>query len=113
MSQPKINTDINLLVVSAYTADVFAEIVNELERATEKFPTWPTDALHAFAIVNEEVGELQKELLQFTYEPHKSTRESIREEAIQLAAMAARFLISLDRYEYQQSSQHSQSSTQH
>lgn len=82
----------------------------EVDRATAKFPTWPTDALHAVAVVAEEMGELQKEVLQMTYEPHKSTPESVRKEAVQLAAMSLRFLMSLDRYEYAPRPQHSQQS---
>ena len=80
----------------------------ELTRAVTKFPTWPTDGLHATAILVEEAGELDKEVLQMTYEPHKSSREKIREEAIQSAAMALRFLLSLDIYEYKPGTQHAQ-----
>jgi NTP pyrophosphatase (non-canonical NTP hydrolase) len=84
------------------------EILSEVRRATEKFPTWPTDPLHALAILGEEYGELTKEMLQLTYEPHKTSPEEIRKEAIQTAAMALRLAMSLDRYEYQQASQHAQ-----
>lgn len=84
------------------------EICAEVDRATAKFPTWPTDALHAVGVVAEEMGELQKEVMQLTYEPHKSTKESVRKEAVQLAAMSLRFLMSLDRYEYAPRPQHSQ-----
>jgi len=85
-----------------------AEIFRELERATAKFPTWPTDPLHALGIVHEEVGELAKEVLQMVYEPHKTNRDKVKAEAIQAAAMCLRFFSSLDRYEYMQGSQHSQ-----
>lgn len=88
--------------------DPVDEVLAEIERATEKFPTWPTDPLHAFAVVGEEHGELQKELLQLTYEPHKSSMADARKEAVQLAAMALRFLMSFDRYEFKPGSQHSQ-----
>lgn len=83
------------------------EICAEVDRATAKFPTWPTDALHAVGVVSEEMGELQKEVMQLTY-GHKSTKESVRKEAVQLAAMSLRFLMSLDRYEYAPRPQHSQ-----
>lgn len=80
----------------------------EFEAATVKFPTWPTDPLHALAILGEEFGELTKSMLQLTYEPHKATREKVKEEAIQTAAMALRLSMSLDCYQYRQSGQHIQ-----
>lgn len=84
------------------------EVCAEVDRATEKFPTWPTDALHAVGVVAGEIGELQKEVMQLTYEPYKSTPETVRKEAVQLAAMSLRFLMSLDRYAYDPRPQHSQ-----
>jgi len=89
-------------------SSIFGEIAAEMERATVKFPTWPTDALHAVGVVAEEMGELQKEVMQLTYEPHKSTPDTVRKEAVQLAAMSLRFLMSLGRYKFQPSHQHSQ-----
>lgn len=84
------------------------EVFDEVRRATVKFPTWPTDPLHAVAVLGEEFGELTKAVLQSTYEPHKSSPADVREEAIQVAAMALRFLASLDQYEYQRGEQHAQ-----
>jgi NTP pyrophosphatase (non-canonical NTP hydrolase) len=72
--------------------DTSAATHRMLNAATKKFPTFPSDALHAIAIVNEEVGELNKEILQHVYEPHKGTTlESIDEELIQSIAMLYRF----------------------
>jgi hypothetical protein len=85
-----------------------AEAVREVVRATNKFPTWPTDPIHALAVLQEEVGELTKEVVQLTYEPHKSSLDAVRVEAIQTAAMALRFLMSLDRYTFLAGQQHSQ-----
>jgi len=87
------------------------EVKVELDRATKKFPTWPTDPLHALAVLGEEYGELNKAMLQLTYEPTKSTKEEVRAEAIQTAAMALRLAMSLDRYEYTPGVQHSQNET--
>lgn len=84
------------------------QVMNEVQRATAKFPTWPNDPLHALAVLGEEYGELNKAILQLTYEPHKTSLEKVREEAIQTAAMAIRLAMSLERYKYQQSEQHSQ-----
>lgn len=86
----------------------FGEIAAELHRATAKFPTWPTDPLHALGVVHEEVGELSKEVLQLVYEPHKTNPAKVREEAIQVAAMALRFAMSLDAYAYAPGPQHAQ-----
>lgn len=88
--------------------NILDAVCKEVEAATEKFPTWPTDPLHAVAVLGEEYGELQKAVLQFVYEPQKSSREHIEEEAIQTAAMAIRFLLSLNEYSYLGSQQHKQ-----
>ena len=83
-------------------------IVDELAKATDKFPTWPDDPVHAASVVFEEAGELQKATLEHMYEPHKSDLLDVRDEAIQTAAMALRFLISLHRYQFTPCKQHSQ-----
>lgn len=83
-------------------------VFDEIDRAIAKFPTWPSDPLHALAVLGEEFGELTKAVLQSVYEPHKSNPADVREEAIQTAAMALRFLASLDRYDYCPGQQHKQ-----
>lgn len=90
---------------------VIEDVKAELARATAKFPTWPTDPLHALAVLGEEYGELNKAMLQLTYEPGKATAADVREEAIQTAAMALRLAMSLDRYEYKRGPQHEQKAT--
>jgi len=90
------------------------QVMAELTRATAKFPTWPTDPLHALAVLavlGEEFGELTKAMLQHTYEPHKGvTQQDIRDEAIQTAAMALMLAMSLPCYQYRKAPQHSQGS---
>ena len=76
--------------------EVLFEIETELGMAIKKFPNWPTDGLHAVAIIGEESGELTKSVLQLTYEPHKTSISEVEREAIQTAAMAVRFLMTLD-----------------
>jgi NTP pyrophosphatase (non-canonical NTP hydrolase) len=94
------------------TEDTIQDVRVELKRATAKFPMWPTDPLHALAIIGEEFGELTKAVLQHTYEPDKGvTRADIREEAIQTAAMAMRWATSLSVYEYAPGQQHVQEPT--
>ena len=89
-------------------ADIVGSVWGELERAVAKFPTWPTDPLHALAVLGEEFGELTKDVLQMTYEPGKTSAENVRKEAIQTAAMALRFVASLDVYIYRAGEQHRQ-----
>jgi hypothetical protein len=86
------------------------DVMKEIDRAMLKFPTWPTNPIHALAVLGEEFGELTKETLQLTYEPHKTDIEAFRKEAIQTAAMALRFVASLDEYEFSKSFQHVQNS---
>lgn len=88
---------------------IIDEVTKELTVATEKFPTWPTDPLHAVGVVGEESGELYKAVLQQVYEPHKNKPDDVRKEAIQTAAMAIRFIASLDAYNWSPGLQHSQS----
>jgi len=90
------------------SCDYIDEVQAEVARARGKFPDWPTDPVHAAAIVAEECGELQQAVLQVVYEPHKSTSVNVRIEAIQTAAMCLRFLASLDRYEWWRAAQHTQ-----
>ncbi len=80
----------------------------ELTRAITKFPTWPTDPFHALAVLGEEVGELTQAVLQTVYEPGKSDFDDVRKEAVQVAAMAIRFIRSLDVYKFQKGEHHEQ-----
>lgn len=82
------------------------EIIQELNRAEESFPKWPTDPIHAMGIWVEEVGETMKEVMQMVYEPSKTDKDRLKKEALQAAAMGLRFVESLERYEYEQSKQH-------
>ncbi len=91
---------------SAVAQEPVACVLAEVAKATAKFPTWPTDPLHALAVLGEEFGELTQAVLQSTYEPYKSTPDDVKTEAIQTAAMALRFLMSLNRYQFQCGEQH-------
>lgn len=68
-------------------------ILRELAWAETKHPSWPSDMIHAAAIVGEEAGELTQAALQYVYE--HGYVESMRKEAIQTGAMAIRFLMNL------------------
>lgn len=84
-----------------YKEQILADIRKEVHNATVKFPLWP-DSMHvALAVVNEEVGELAKDVVQLHDEPEKAASlETIRVEAIQSAAMLVRFIISIDEGNY-------------
>jgi hypothetical protein len=75
----------------------------ELESAKSHYPWWPTDAVHAGAIVAEESGELTQATLDHTYKHlnHKGvdTIDRMRKEAVQTAAMAIRFLENIGGYD--------------
>lgn len=114
------NAELHSAVVAELDARIKAEqqlaalraidpVLAEISRAMKKFPTWPTDPLHALSVLGEEFGELTKEMLQCCYEPHKSNIDEVRKEAGQCAAMAIRLYLSLDRYEYKAGPQHEQS----
>jgi hypothetical protein len=70
-----------------------SDIVAELEQAERKFPGFPTDPVHAAAIIVEEAGELQQAALQFTYEG--GGFDCLYKEAVQTGAMALRFLLNI------------------
>jgi hypothetical protein len=90
-----------------------AAVAAELAAARAKFPEWPTDPLHAVAIVTEEVGELSAAALQVVYEPGKAIHVDVVKEAIQVAAVALRFVESLQEYVYPDSTNtHRQSGSQ-
>lgn len=80
--------------------ELVTKVFAELRRAEEKFPGFPSDPLHALAIVQEEMGETTKAVLQHIYEPSKSNGDDVEKEAIQMAAMALRFVLHLDYYKF-------------
>lgn len=76
------------------------EVKSEIERAMRKYPLWPHDPVHAAAVVAEESGELVKEVLETCYSHKSGSARNAREEAIQTAAMAIRFIIAFDNEHY-------------
>lgn len=76
---------------SRLTAVLDAIRTELVDRAEAKFPEFPTDPIHAAAIVAEEAGELIKATLQATYEGH-GWGEAYNE-AVETGAMALRFLV--------------------
>lgn len=68
------------------------EILIELEKARRKFPD--QDIWITLAALTEEVGELNKAVLEFEHEPKKGVAyDKIRKEAVQVACMAMRVIL--------------------
>ena len=76
--------------------EIHAMFLEELLAAERKFPGWPMDVIHAAAIATEEKGELLKAAIDFYF--GRGTREEMLKEAIQVGAMATRFLMHLGDY---------------
>ncbi len=67
------------------------EVERELARATEKFP--PFNSYHeGYAVIKEEVDELWDEVKNSHGADRAEVIDAIRKEAVQVAAMALRFL---------------------
>ncbi len=77
--------------LTMYEMEVLGLIAREYIRAKAKHPQWPSDIIHAAAIVAEESGELIRAALQEQYE--ETSSESTYTEAIQTAAMGLRFYL--------------------
>ena len=81
--------------------EIWQTIELELRKAKKKFPGWPDHPAAQAGIVVEEAGELMQASLQWKYERSASEvvqevqKERMRDEAIQTAAMAIRFLENL------------------
>jgi hypothetical protein len=97
LSRPTRQTAATLTALEACLEAVKAEV----ERAQRLHPAWPSDPLHALAILGEEFGELTRAMVQLTYETEKvSSPSGVAEEALQTAAMAIRLLLHLNDYRY-------------
>lgn len=72
------------------TREIIISMLQELERAEKKHPSWPSDMIHAAAIVGEESGELIRAALQYKYED--GDLHPVTVEAKQTGTMAIRLL---------------------
>lgn len=81
--------------------EIWQAIETEMRKAKKKFPTWPDHVCAKAGIVCEEAGELMQACLQWKYQRSDSEVvqseqvERMREEAIQTAVTAIRFLENL------------------
>jgi len=74
------------------------EILKEMHRAEVLHPNWPTDPVHAAAILSEEAGEVVKAVNNIV-EKHLDDSD-YRTEAIQCGAMCLRFLKNLEKFDW-------------
>lgn len=81
--------------------EIYKAIELELRRARKKHPNWPVHPAGQAGVVVEEAGELMRACLQWKYEKktlHTERAEqfvAMRDEAIQVAVTAIRFLQNL------------------
>lgn len=85
----------NARVADLKTLHAFAR---EWRRAQTKFPSWPMNPFHALGVVAEEFGECVDAAADCM--DGRGTIEAVRAEAIQLGAMVARFVESIDQYDW-------------
>jgi hypothetical protein len=78
-------------------------IFDELEKAERKHPLFPTDPIHAVAIMEEESGETMRAALRVVYE--NGDIDELKKELIQAGAMAVRCLINLHNFKPAKSEQ--------
>lgn len=76
---------------------IIDEILAEVKRAKKKHPQWPDHVVARAAIVSEEAGELLRSSLNYKYEATQPLdkarwKADMKDEAIQTAATAIRFL---------------------
>lgn len=69
-------------------------VLEELRKAEAKHPGWPSDKIHAVAIMIEEAGEAMQAAIDCVYAGGEV--EHLRTELAQTGAMALRALINLD-----------------
>ena len=77
---------------------LIGDILNELSRAETIHPKWPSDPVHAAAILADDAGEVVKAVNDVAMDHKRDS--NCKTEAIQCAAMCLRFLKNLDKYEW-------------
>lgn len=79
--------------------EIVKEILREVLRAEKLHPKWPSDPVHAGAVLAEEAGEVVKAINNVVTKHNGESDYAT--EAIQCAAMCVRFLKNLDRYDWE------------
>ena len=71
---------------------VMQQAFAELASARSRYPDWPTDIVHASAVMVEEATEVLKAANNARWNHHSGTCEELRKEVIQTIAMCLRLL---------------------
>lgn len=74
---------------------ILVQIQAELAKAETKHPNWPTCLFRMDSIINEEKGEVSRAINQ--YDMEGGSKQAIKDELIQTAAMCVRMLKMLER----------------
>lgn len=78
------------------------EVVKELHRLINDFPSWPTDPVHALGLVSEDLGQLHAETSRWIADTESpigdDIKADVRDQAIRMVAMTLRFLVSMVDY---------------
>lgn len=83
-------TELKLQLDSPEMATIIIQVMEELRRAEDNHPVWPTCPVKCAAIVAEEAGELIREAN--LIDEGKGKYENLKTEAVQTAATALRLL---------------------
>lgn len=75
------------------TEQALEAVLNEVNRARAKYPSWPDNIVMAAAIASEESGEVVRSCNSFHWQQGDDSPADIMNEAIQAAAMWIRFLV--------------------
>lgn len=78
----------------------FSDLLLEYAKAEAKHSGWPSDVIHASAILNEEAGKLTQACIDATYSCGLSSEDDkarMRRYAARVGAMALRFTEGLDQ----------------
>jgi len=97
ITRPQLREQIESVFEIPAELQIAHEILIEVRRAETIHPNWPSDPVHAAAILAEESGEVVKAVNNVVTK-HKGDSD-YRTEAIQCAAMCIRFLKNLDKYD--------------
>ena len=73
--------------------------MQELDRACEKHPQFPTDIIHQVAVVGEEAGEALRAAMNLAYED--GDVDELKKELVQTAASCIRVLFKIAEGEYE------------